>query len=128
MKEILFQEFKNMCILNIKEKYSKDILNLLNEEVHTFNSGIIGEKEYLSALYATRLKIAKKSSGLSKLEIKDYQNCVTQMKKTTSEKIGICSLYTQNYSFLIFYVSPNLKLLGILKFESLDKLNLLDKC
>jgi len=128
MKGIPFQEFKNMCILNIKKKYSKGILNLLNEEVYTFHSGVIGEQKYLSALYETRLKIAKKSNKLSELEIKDYQNCVTQMKKTTSEKIGICSLYTQNYSFLIFYVSPNLALLGILKFESLDRLNLLDKC
>lgn len=128
MKGIPFQEFKNMCILNIRKKYAKNILNILKEEVHTFHSGIIGEKEYLSALYATRLKLAKKSSRLSELEIKDYQNCVTQMKKATSEKIGICSLDTQNYSFLVFYVSPNLELLRILKFESLDKLNLLDKC
>lgn len=115
-----------MCILNVRKKYAKNILNLMNEKVYTFHSGIIGEQKYLSALYETRLKIAKESSKLNELEIKDYQNCVSQMKKATSDKIGMCSFYTPNYFFLIFYVSPNPELLRILRFENSDKLNLLD--
>lgn len=82
MNKISFQEFKDMCILNVRKKYAKNILNLMNEKVYTFHSGIIGEQKYLSALYETRLKIAKESSKLNELEIKDYSELCKSNEKS----------------------------------------------
>lgn len=118
MEKLTFQKFIELCELNIDKKHIKDCIEILRNQDCIFVSGIIMEQDYISSLYNLRLEIAKENNHRSDSYIQDFEDCVFNLKNSTSIFLGITSIYSNKHHFMIFH-EPEIKvILGTLKSNS----------
>jgi hypothetical protein len=127
MDKLSFQELNSICDLNIDKKYVIDCQQILKNEECIFESGIIKSREHVAELYSFRYNNANEGGKLSKTNLNDFKNCVTNLNNSKAEFLGVTSIYGANNSFLIFYEPDRKIILGILKSNNLFDLNKLEE-
>lgn len=115
MEKLTFQQLNDICHANADKKYVADCLQIVKHQSCIFETGIIMPHQYIASLYSLRFENAKKSGKLSRDYLMDYEICVDQLNKSNSEFLGITSVYSDNFSFLIFYEPYNKIILGVLR-------------
>lgn len=69
----------------------------------------------MSSLYRLRLEIQKDHESAGNEFLNDYENTVVAMETSQSKEIGICSLITDQESYLVFSEPEEGKIAGIIK-------------
>lgn len=80
-----------------------------------FYPGIIMSRTQISSLYRLRLEIQKDHESAGNEFLNDYENAVVAMENSQSKEIGICSLITDQESYLVFSEPKEGKIAGIIK-------------
>jgi hypothetical protein len=118
MEKLSFQDFIELCELNIDKKYVKECIEIAKNQDCIFVSGIIMEQDYTSSLYSLRLEIAKDIKRRSESYLQDFEDCVINLKNSSSLLLGITSIYGNESHFMIFYEPGTKVILGVLKSDS----------
>jgi len=114
-KKIQFTDFRNLCIANSSSKYVSQILDIIYNGDCIFYPGIIMPRTQMSSLYRLRLEIQKDNESAENEFLNDYENTVVAMENSESEEIGICSLITDQESYLVFSEPEEGKIAGIIR-------------
>ena len=115
MKKLSFQDFKELCKLNMNKRHIVECMDTIKNADCLFHSGIVMPKDQISSLYNLRLQIAKEKNSLSEDYIRDFEDCVSQLKLSTSKELAITTLYGESEAFIIFYEPETKIILGVLK-------------
>jgi len=115
MEKLTFQQLNDICNLNTDKKYVADCLQILKHQDCIFETGIIMPHDQIASLYSLRFDNAKEAGKLSNDYLMDYKICVDQLDKSKSDFLGITSIYSDNFSFLVFYEPGSKMILGVLK-------------
>ncbi|MBL7757770.1 MAG: hypothetical protein JNL59_10255 [Chitinophagaceae bacterium] len=114
-KKIQFTDFRDLCIANSGSKYVSQILDIIYNGDCIFHPGIIMPRTQMSSLYRLRLEIQKDHESAGNEFLNDYENTVVSMETSQSKEIGICSLITDQESYLVFSEPEEGKIAGIIK-------------
>lgn len=115
MYNFSFRTLENLCIKNIGSNYVHECLDIQKNSDCIFHSGIIGTKDHIATLYNLRFEIAKELNSFTDNYLRDFENCVFNLKNSTSKDLGITILYSEYNCFIIFYEPYTETILGVLK-------------
>lgn len=127
MDKLTFQHLNSICELNIEKKHVSKCLQLLQHEDCIFDSGIIMPQDHIASLYEFRFNNAKESGRLESEFLLDYKNCVDQLNLSTSDFLGITSVYGENIVFMIFYEPHNKMILGVLMSKTSESIESIEE-
>lgn len=109
-----FEGLKSLCEANLNEKYISECLALLLNGECIFYPGIEMGHSHLTSLYQFRLKMATNRAIASEEYLEDFACSVKRLTESTSEFIGISTVYGDRKGFFIFYEPDNMVILGVL--------------
>ncbi len=113
--KIKFTELWDLCIANSSSKYASQMLDIIYNGDCIFYPDIIMSRTQISSLYRLRLEIQKDHESAGNEFLNDYENAVVAMENSQSKEIGICSLITDQESYLVFSEPKEGKIAGIIK-------------
>ncbi|KAA2240320.1 hypothetical protein F0L74_29610 [Chitinophaga agrisoli] len=113
-RRLSFPLFNRLCERNTGNKYVSECIHCIRSEDCLYFPGLIMPYDHIFSLYSTRLKIAKDKVTDADF-ISDFERTVDSMKEIKSNDLGLVSLHTESYTYVVFYEPDNEIILGILR-------------